>query len=651
MSIKRTSSLSACILKCSSLLLAASSVQTLAATIQPETMVINATKQGVTLSKTDSSIQVKTADDLARASVKTVKDLEKVFAGLMIQTRGNRSYASTTVRGMNSPDFYSPTINVLVDGVKQDSAFITQPLLNVERVEFLRGPQGTLYGSNAQGGVINIITRRGGDESHIGVSYSNRKRLVEGATTLNINDDWYADVSLRSENENGFIEHQPSSKKDANGNRGLSGSFKLHYEPLEGPWDATLSFSSDQLNSHEEWYLTEQEYQKKQTTQAIPDLERKVESYGLSVNYSLEDIQFSSISNLQNRRIDRLYTGGQWHEDQKTLSQELRMLTRHSDSLTSLLGLYIENTQFDGSAFGATNRVDIDTTALFGQVKYALSEDFDITFGGRASRIKSSSDYSGNTGFGIAAYKVDKSENLFSPKATLGWQLDTDSRVYFSIANGYRPGGYNRVPFGNNSAGYESEESLSTELGWRTSALDKKLNLSAAIYQIKTDDVQLYTGNIPNQVLSNFGKATSRGVELDVAWQATSKLGLNLGATVGKSEFNSGNNGLKGNRLTYAPDSTFTLGVDYQVSNNLQLSANARHNSKVYFDEANKISQSPVTLVDLAGEYSHRGIDYRLFVNNASDKKYVSYAYQGRTGVASNYASGREVGLSMNLKW
>lgn len=637
---------------CCGLIIAASSSQLLAQTQVLDTMVISATKLGVELSKTDSSMLVKTGLELQRAGVNNVKDLEKVFAGLVIQTRGNRTYASTTVRGMNSPDFYSPTINVLVDGVKQDSAFITQPLLNVERVEFLRGPQGTLYGSNAQGGVINIITRKDEDSSSIGLSYSNSKHLLEGAKSLILNDEFYADFSFRAEKEEGFIDFQGSNEKDANSSRAFSGALKLHYEPQEGPWDAALSIARDNLNSHEEWYLTEKEYSNKSTAQTIPELDREVESYSLSANYTLDDIKFTSISSVQNRRVDRLYIGGQWNEDQKTISQELRMLSNHTDQLTSLAGVYLEKQRFDGNAFSATNQIDVSTSAIFGQIRYALNEKFDTTVGARAAHISSSSDYSGNSPFGISAYNAKKSENLFSPKVAIGWQVNADSRVYFSLANGYRPGGFNRVPFGNNSKGYDSEKSISAELGLRTSALDEKLKLSGALYQINTDDVQLYTGNIPNQVLTNLGEARSRGLELDLNWQASNNFTLNFGSTIGKSEFRAGNNGIKGNRLTYAPDRTFTVGADYRLSGgDILLKANARHNSRVYFDEANSIAQAPLTLVDLAGEYTKNDINYRLFVNNVTDKEFVSYAYLGGNGIASNYGSGREIGLKVDFKW
>lgn len=177
------------------------SLAVLAATLSPavaahdhtqEVMIIEATKQDIPLERVDNSVLIKTGEELEKAGIHEVKDLEKVFPGLMIQTRGNRTYANTTIRGVSSPDYYSPTVSIYVDGVLQDSAFLTQQLMNVEQVELLRGPQGTLYGGNAQGGIINIITKKATDETvaSAGVSYSNLSRQIDGSAAVAISEDY-----------------------------------------------------------------------------------------------------------------------------------------------------------------------------------------------------------------------------------------------------------------------------------------------------------------------------------------------------------------------------------------------------------------------------------------------------------------------------
>ncbi|NOI27408.1 TonB-dependent receptor [Vibrio coralliilyticus] len=622
-------------------------------------MIIEATKQDIPLERVDNSVLIKTGEELEKAGIHEVKDLEKVFPGLMIQTRGNRTYANTTIRGVSSPDYYSPTVSIYVDGVLQDSAFLTQQLMNVEQVELLRGPQGTLYGGNAQGGIINIITKKATDETvaSAGVSYSNLSRQIDGSAAVAISETTYADFAIRSLKDEGNIRHIPSNTDDANETEDFSGTARFHYLPEQSPLSLTFSVSSAHLDSHEEWYLTQEEYNNKATSQNIPELKRVVNSYALNVGYDLGTTQLTSITAYQNRNVDREYIGGKWVEDQNTFSQEVRANTQFSDDLSTLVGGYYENRRFDVNT-GAQNDIKTDTYALFGQANYALTDSVDLTGGLRASRFSSESDFGGNSAWMIDSYQSDKSENVVSPKAAIGWQVDEDSRIFASLTSGYRPGGFSPVPRSSGDKnGYDAEKSLNGELGWRTILLDHTLHLSGALYWIDTNDIQLYTGNPGSQVLRNMGDAQSKGIELDLAYYPTDDLTLTLGATFGQSTFESGNDDIEGKTLPYAPDTTAVAGIEYYlpqtwVDGDISIITNARYTSKIYFDENNTVAQDGYTLVDLAIQYAmNDNLSFRLFSNNLTDKEYVTYAYTQNNTRYSNYGTEREVGVNMKLEW
>ncbi|WP_333002093.1 TonB-dependent receptor [Vibrio coralliilyticus] len=644
------------------------SLAVLAATLSPavaahdhtqEVMIIEATKQDIPLERVDNSVLIKTGEELEKAGIHEVKDLEKAFPGLMIQTRGNRTYANTTIRGVSSPDYYSPTVSIYVDGVLQDSAFLTQQLMNVEQVELLRGPQGTLYGGNAQGGIINIITKKATDETvaSAGVSYSNLSRQIDGSAAVAISETTYADFAIRSLKDEGNIRHIPSNTDDANETEDFSGTARFHYLPEQSPLSLTFSVSSAHLDSHEEWYLTQEEYNNKATSQNIPELKRVVNSYALNLGYDLGTTQLTSITAYQNRNVDREYIGGKWVEDQNTFSQEVRANTQFSDDLATLVGGYYENRRFDVNT-GAQNDIKTDTYALFGQANYALTDSVDLTGGLRASRFSSESDFGGNSAWMIDGYQSDKSENVVSPKAAIGWQVDEDSRIFASLTSGYRPGGFSPVPRSSGDKnGYDAEKSLNGELGWRTILLDHTLHLSGALYWIDTNDIQLYTGNPGSQVLRNMGDAQSKGIELDLAYYPTDDLTLTLGATFGQSTFESGNDDIEGKTLPYAPDTTAVAGIEYYlpqtwVDGDISIMTNARYTSKIYFDENNTVAQDGYTLVDLAIQYAmNDNLSFRLFSNNLTDKEYATYAYTQNNTRYSNYGTEREVGVNMKLEW
>lgn len=624
-----------------------------------EVVVVEATKFDTPLTQVNNSVVVKTGEELEKAGIYQVKDLEMVFPGLLIQTRGNRTYANTTVRGISSPDYYSPAVSIYVDGILQDNAFVTQPLINVEKVELLRGPQGTLYGGNAQGGVINIVTRREVDSTEVKTSalYSNLSQQIDTVVSTRLSDSLSADIAARYVYDEGDIKHAASEKKDANDADEKSVKVRLHYLPNDSKLSATLSISTDKLDSHEEWYLTEREHDSGIKDAPIPKLKRDVNTFALNLGYDLGSSQITSITAYQTREIDRKYVYGNYQEDQNTFSQELRLNQQYNDRFSYVLGGYLESRRLDVSANSARNKLDYDTYALFGQANYQFVPQWDLTLGARASYLKVNSNFYGNPAWGINPFNKEQTESTVSPKAAIGWQANEQTRIYASVTSGYRPGGYNVVPLSNADAnGYYAENSLNGELGWRTSFANQKVDFSGALYWIKTEDTQLYTGTPGNQTLKNMGEAVSKGIETELAFYLTDDLTITAAGTYGRSTFESNNSTFEGNRLPYAPDTTVTFGFNYYlpvtgVQGDISINSQARYNSKIHFNEANSLSQSAYTLVDLSINYDYnQDLSISLFSNNITDKEYTTYAFSyGQT--YSNYGTGREIGVKAKYEW
>ena len=136
---------------------------------QLEEIVVSASKTGLTrLQDTPMAVTAFDADQLAKSGVSDIKDLVEFVPGLNIaQAQVN---AQISIRGIGSSNIYAgsdPDVTMQIDGV-----YIARPaaqfadFVDIDRIEVLRGPQGTLYGRNAVGGTINIISRAPGDEFH-----------------------------------------------------------------------------------------------------------------------------------------------------------------------------------------------------------------------------------------------------------------------------------------------------------------------------------------------------------------------------------------------------------------------------------------------------------------------------------------------------
>ena len=402
---------------------------------------VSANKRPEPLKDVSGSISVRSGEDLRDAGVTKVQDLEKVIPGLVIRMRGNRAYTSFSMRGVTSSDFYNPAVQLYVDGVPQDPSYFTQELVNVDRVEVLRGPQGTLYGRNAQGGIINIITKQPGNETrgHISGVYGNRVWGFDaGVSGALVPDKLYGSIDIRRDDYTGQIDDIATGEKNVDKSRTWLGGAKLRYAPKEIPLDVTLSMRHDELKSNEELYLEEgnvDDLKFDSATQGgINELRRLVDTYSLAASYDFGAFQLSSVTAYQYRDIEeRLIQGFDTPESQKSFTEELRLNFTAGDRWKGVAGFYFEDTQFQrdtpaisGFVGSSTNDVDTDSYAVFGEATYAVTDTIDVTAGLRWSRQNASVKYRRADPLSLAIDEEDSFQEL-SPKISVGWQMSGGS--------------------------------------------------------------------------------------------------------------------------------------------------------------------------------------------------------------------------------
>jgi pesticin/yersiniabactin receptor len=636
---------------------------------------VTANKRPQRLGEVDGTVAVRTAEELDQAHVTKVEDLDRVFPGLVIRERGNRAYSNISVRGVTSSDFYNPAVQVYVDGVPQDPAYFTQEMVNVERVELLRGPQGTLYGRNAHGGVINIITRKPGDklEGNVGGTFANRERETDGTLATPIVPGLlFGDVSLRYSEDLGEIDDIATGRDNIDDSHARMGRARLRHAPTGGPLDVMVTAQREVLRSHEEFYLREALVGDRKfnslTQGPDPLLDRRVNSYALNANYDFGGAVLTSVTSYQDRKMTRVLSGRNFPEDQDSVAEELRLSFGSGGPLSGVVGAFTQDTDFTRrdpgfpGFFGASeNQVGNRSYALFGELTYALTEAVDLTGGLRWSREDAEIDFvrTAPSGFAFAA---DDSFSDVSPKVALGWQLAQHSRVYALAARGFKPGGFNHtVSNPGDQIPYKSETSTNLEVGWRGQLFAGVVELGAAAYWIEAQDKQIFVGPLGFQVLRNVGDAESRGVDLDVNIRPTDALTFTLGANIGRSVFvdavdpQTGAN-YDGNRLPYAPDRMFLAAARYIVPQTfipgaLSLRGAGRYYSQTYYNEANTLSQDGYVLIDASVDVAlTNGLTVGLFGNNLTDKTYRTSSFLfGPGDVRSTIGDGRVVGVVVRL--
>lgn len=637
-----------------------------------DTIEVSAGKRPQRLGEVDATVTVRTAEELRQANVTKVQDLDKVFPGLVIRTRGNRAYSNITLRGVTSPDFYNPAVQVYVDGIPQDSAYFTQELLNVEQVELLRGPQGTLYGKNAHGGVLNIVTRKPGNAAaaHAGASGSTGGASGEARVAGPIlPDTLFGEFALRLDREFGQVDDIATGEDNIDDAKSGVGRAKLRFAPAGKPIDITLTAQHEKLRSHEELYIRESLIEDRQfdsaTQGGLPLLDRQVSTLALSGSYDFKIAKVTSITSYQDREMVRFLSGRNTPEDQTSIAQELRASFELGDLLKGVLGGFFQDTDFTRNDPGFTgffgssvNNVETQSYALFGEATYAVTDTIDLTGGLRWSREDASINYA-RAAPSAFSFSAEDSFDDISPKVSLGWQLLPDHRLYAVASRGFKPGGFNHtVSNATDQVPYASETSTNLELGWRGGLFDGLADLNADIYWIKAQDKQIFVGPLGSQVIRNVGDSESYGFELDAQIHPASGLTVTAGAAIGRSVFEDAVDpqtgaDYDGNRLPYAPDRMFQLGARYVIpqaflKGDVSVRGAGRYYSRTYFNETNSLSQSGYTIVDASIDLDLRnGFTLSLFAENITDELYrtSSFAF-GANDIRSTIGEGRVVGVA-----
>ena len=621
------------------------SAQENAASTTLEEIVVTANKREQKLDEVDGAVSAVSGTEIRQREVTTVTDLQKVLPNTVIASRGNQAYANFTIRGIASPDFYNPAVQVYVDGVPQTSANLAQDLFDVRRVELLRGPQGTLYGLNAFAGVLNIFTEKP-RENRVDVFGTASNRLFEigtSTTTVLVPDTLFLDLGIKDRYFTGQIKDIDRNRDDIDGSNSLTGRAALRYEPTGGDFDATLLASHTSLRSREETYILDSDVKSRVfRSSVIPFpysfLGREATSAALSMNYRLNDVTLSSVTSFQNVDLQRKIFGYSFPETYQNIYQEFRAAYDGGGPFKGVAGLVFLDNQFTRQALGSRNAIGASSIAAFGEGTYALTDRLDLTVGARVSYDWSSIHFNGGPLYG---FNTDNNANFtnFQPKVSLGYQVDPTTRVYALVSEGYKPGGFNHaVQTREDGEAYKPETAWNYEVGARTDMLNGLATISAAFYRIESTNQQIYVGPVGFQVLRNAAEGTSTGAEVELTLRPTDRLTLTGSAALGRSEFSGYTDPvttevIAGGRTPYAPDLITNIAFRYAIDQTwipaqMALTGAARTVSRTYFNPANTYSQGSFTTFDAGLDFAFTPEStFKVFATNLTDRTYKTYSF------------------------
>ena len=597
---------------------------------QLDEIVVTAQKRSQNLQDVPISITALNNETLERSGITQLNDIAKQTPNFAFdQSFGAAAAARITIRGISTnvrnPGFESGT-SIYVDGVyagRPQSSNLN--LQNIERVEVLKGPQGTLFGKNTIAGAVNVITKKPGNEieGSLGVNVGNLNRLnfsgyVSGPL---VEDKAFIGASFHRNKRDGTVLNLFDNTKLGEENN-YGGDIKLRFLPS----DATEINFRAHYNKDDTLFVFPEYIDgagRTSPTVFAPGIRTTnldvapvdiTETYGLAmmVDYQLANEHIlSSITAYQhstnfhgedndNSPLDFAYTKA-WDTTIQHASQEFRLTSPASEKFDYVLGAYLFWQHIDSSRpfvagadfppFGPDNAVtpvvDLKTKsiAFFAHSNYNLTEKLTITAGLRYTiEQKEVLDYhinvEGSWGliFGFNKITGKRTDKAFSPMGSISYAITEDSNIYAKIARGFKSGGWNvdyitGAPTLDELA-FNPEFATTYEIGFKNTFLDNRLLLNMAVFQTKYNDLQVtqtvITGEITRRDTTNAGKATINGFEVETTFVVSESLQLRAGLGYTDATFDSFKDGggigidYDGNTLDYAPQWNGTVAVDFE---------------------------------------------------------------------------------------
>ncbi|MBK1732113.1 TonB-dependent vitamin B12 receptor [Thiococcus pfennigii] len=573
-------------------------------------VIVTATRTAQTADATLASVSVITREDIERRQARSIPDALRGIPGLAItNTGGAGKTTSFFLRGTESDH-----VLVLIDGVKVGSAtlgttaFQNLPIEAVERIEVVRGPRSSLYGSEAIGGVIQIFTRQGGGEPRPRFtveagSYGTAK--VSGGLSAGGERGWI-DVGASYEDTDGF---------NACDGQAVPGAGCFVDEPDDDGFTSRSASArmgyrfTDWIEAEAHWLRSDGENDYDGSPFGGNESKDRQQVLGGRLRLTPVGVWTSTLTAGRAWDESRIYYEGAFVNSIETERDSLSWqndVMLGADHLVTL-GVDYQRDQVDGTTAYAED--ERDNIGIFGQYLGGFGRhDLELSLR-----------HDDNEQFG----------EYTTGSAAWGYSFSNDMRLTASYGTAFKAPSFNELyypGFGNPDLDPEESRSLEVGLGGRLSVARWSLNL----YQTDIDDLIAYDAALwaPN----NIDSARIRGLEAVVATELRD-WAVDANLTLLDAENRSGGPNA-GNRLPRRPEQTFTLDVD-RAFGRIGVGGTLFVAGRSFDDAANAVRLDGYTLVDLRAEYAFSP-DLRVQgrVENLFDEDYQTADWYNQPGRA-----------------
>jgi len=627
-----------------------------------DTVTVTAQKVEENVQDVPVSISVFDEFDIQDMQIESAKDIAKYTPNLLLFNINSSGVLMPTIRGLNT-DYgsFSTSMAMFVDGVPIiGTSGLDAPISDVERIEVLKGPQGTLYGKGTESGVINIITKKPNNETKgkIGLELGsdNKRQYTFSASGPIVQDKFYMGLSVKHYEKDGYV-YNAHLNKNADDIKNDYGKINLRFTPTDNLDISLISSKLKNDNTGTPTGVKTEEKREKYTNKEYTKTETAL--HALKIEYDFDKYKLESITSKKELKdrwlMDYDYTPkftsySQNDSTSKNISQELR-LSSNTDTFNYLIGLnYTKDdinaqtkTIWGGNSFTITG----EAYGLFGHLDYQLNNKLSLIGGLRYDKHEL------NTKEPAVNLDLDISFTEVSPKLGLQYNLNNNSMLYTTVSKGYRPAGFYTWARAGYPKKFDKETLWNYEIGSKNVFLDNRLIVNATLYYMKVDDMQVHVFiDRYSAYKDNAAKATSQGFEVDLKYKATDNLELfsSFGYNDTKfDEYKDANGDYSDNYNPYAPKYNYNIGAQYRTDQGYYARADINGYGKMYLDKANENSQKAYNLVNTKIGYETVNYDIYLYADNLFDKKYDAIGTFG--GNYRTYSPPREIGIRLNYRF
>ena len=573
------------------------------------TVTVTAQKEPEDKQRVPVSVTAVSNDAIDSAGIHIVSEAAIFAPNTFFTEWSARKLSNARFRGISSSP-NNPGITTYIDGVPQLSANSSSiELLDVNQIEFVRGPQSALFGRNTLGGLVNITSARPSVSAWTGsvsVPFGNHGSWAVrgGASGPIASNKLSLGVSFAQVDRDGFTVNDVTGN-DIDSRSAFSGKAQLLWLPNDA-WEGRVIFSSERARDGD-YSLNDVGALRNNPFHAARDFEgradRDVMGTTILARRASGPVAFSSTTGFLNWKTqdvtDLDYTPRPIVTRDNTekdfqFTQEIRFASAEAAPVrltdTTRLrwqsGVFLFTQSYEQDAINnyspfvvapfpvsqhsPRSALDDFGLGLFGQATVTFGESLDLSAGARF-------DYEDKSALlenffepligPPARVEADKSFSNVSPQTSIGYRVQPEKTLYGTVGRGYKAGGFNPAsPAGGEAYGEES--SWNIEGGLKTLWAEGRVSANAAVFYIDWDDLQL---NIPNPAvpaqfyIANVGGAVSKGVELEIGARAAP--GVDLFTSVGytharfaEGSISSGVN-VEGNKIPNTPEYTASAGV------------------------------------------------------------------------------------------